>query len=95
MFTNGLIGEGPRVARRWLPEVEVVCLILLVVVAYFFRAGALPIRGEEPTRAQIAREMVDGRDYLVRAATGRAFPHAAAAAELAYRPELCELGNLE
>ncbi len=38
--------------------------MILVVTAYFLRAGDLPLRGEEPTRAQIAFEMVYWHDWL-------------------------------
>jgi hypothetical protein len=54
-----------RAPGPWWREADVAWLLLLVVVGYFLRAGELPIRGEEPTRAQIAREMVEGRDWLV------------------------------
>ena len=42
--------------QRWWREPELAWLIILVVLAYFLRAGQLPIRGEESTRAQIAFE---------------------------------------
>jgi 4-amino-4-deoxy-L-arabinose transferase-like glycosyltransferase len=51
--------------RPWWREWQVAVLIVLVGVAYFIRADALPLRGEEPTRAQIAYEMVYRHDWLV------------------------------
>jgi 4-amino-4-deoxy-L-arabinose transferase-like glycosyltransferase len=60
-------------ARPWWLELETAGLILFVMAAYFLRAGALPIRGEEPTRAQIAREMVESGDYLVPRQQGEPF----------------------
>jgi 4-amino-4-deoxy-L-arabinose transferase-like glycosyltransferase len=61
--------EGPAPRRRAAgaggTAADVAGLFLLVFVGYFVRAGALPIRGEEPTRAQIAREMVERHDWLV------------------------------
>ena len=49
----------------WWREAEVVWLFLLVILAYFTRAGDLPLRGEEPTRAQIAFEMLERGDWIV------------------------------
>jgi len=40
-------------------------LLVLVFGAYFLRLGQLPLRGEEPTRAQIAFEMFQRHDWLV------------------------------
>jgi 4-amino-4-deoxy-L-arabinose transferase-like glycosyltransferase len=51
--------------RPWWLEIEAAALVGLVVVAYFLRAGTMPIQGEEPTRAQIAFEMVHTGDWLV------------------------------
>jgi 4-amino-4-deoxy-L-arabinose transferase-like glycosyltransferase len=48
-------------------------LLALVGIAYFIRAGALPARGEEPRRAQIAREMVDRGDPVVPREQGEPF----------------------
>ncbi len=59
--------------KSWWRESEVAWLVLLVVGAYFSRAGVLPIRGEEPTRAQIALEMVMRHDGLVPREQGEPF----------------------
>lgn len=55
----------PPGRRPWWSEAEAGCLLLLVLAAYFLRAGELPLRGEEPTRAQIAFEMIERHDWLV------------------------------
>ena len=60
-----------RDGRFWFFEPEVLFLTLFVVLAYFVRAGELPLRGEEPTRAQMAFEMVSGNDFLVPRAQGQ------------------------
>jgi 4-amino-4-deoxy-L-arabinose transferase-like glycosyltransferase len=52
-------------SRPWWREPEMLGLVLLVIVAYFLRAGELPIRGEEPTRGLTAFEMVQSGDWLV------------------------------
>ena len=62
-----------RDGRFWFFEPEVLFLTLFVVLAYFVRAGELPLRGEEPTRAQMAFEMVSGNDFLVPRAQGQPF----------------------
>jgi 4-amino-4-deoxy-L-arabinose transferase-like glycosyltransferase len=59
--------------RSWWREAGVAWLLVLVVTAYFTRAGALPLRGEEPTRAQIAREMVERGDWVVPREQGEPF----------------------
>jgi 4-amino-4-deoxy-L-arabinose transferase-like glycosyltransferase len=61
------------VHRSWWRESEVCWLLVLVVAAHFVRAGALPLRGEEPTRAQIAREMVVEKDWVVPREQGEPF----------------------
>jgi 4-amino-4-deoxy-L-arabinose transferase-like glycosyltransferase len=60
-------------SRSWWREPEMLGLILLVIVAYFLRAGELPIRGEEPTRALVAFEMVQSGDWLVPHCQGAIF----------------------
>lgn len=40
-------------------------LTLIVFFGYFLRASALPLRGEEPRRAQIAVEMIESSDWIV------------------------------
>ena len=66
---------SPAVAEPgpWWRDWQVAALVLLVVVAYFLRAGEVPIRGEEPTRATIAFEMVERGDLLVPCAQGEPF----------------------
>src|SRR5262249_58963097 len=59
--------------RPWWDGAEVLVLIALVIAAYFFRAGDLPLRGEEPTRAQVAVEMTASGDYLVPRFQGESF----------------------
>jgi 4-amino-4-deoxy-L-arabinose transferase-like glycosyltransferase len=63
----------PRPSSAWWRESEVVWLIVLVTAAYACRAGDLPLRGEEPTRAQIAREMVQSGDAIVPREQGEPF----------------------
>ncbi len=64
----------PSEARRgWWLEPEAALLILLVLAAYFTRAQVLPLRGEEPTRAQIAQEMVQTGDWIVPREQGEPF----------------------
>jgi 4-amino-4-deoxy-L-arabinose transferase-like glycosyltransferase len=60
-------------SRRWWREWEIAALLVLVLVAYFFRADALPLRGEESTRAQIAFEMVYWHDWLIPRVQGEPF----------------------
>jgi 4-amino-4-deoxy-L-arabinose transferase-like glycosyltransferase len=54
-----------RSCTPWWLELDVVWLVLLVLAAYFLRAGELPLRGEESTRAQTALEMVAWADPIV------------------------------
>ncbi len=63
--------DPPR--RPWWREWEIAALLLLVLVAYFLRADALPLRGEESTRAQIAFEMVYWHDWLIPRVQGEPF----------------------
>jgi 4-amino-4-deoxy-L-arabinose transferase-like glycosyltransferase len=60
-------------ARPWWREAEVIGLLALVLVAYFWRGGELPLRGEEATRAQIAFEMVQRGDPIVPCHQGEPF----------------------
>jgi 4-amino-4-deoxy-L-arabinose transferase-like glycosyltransferase len=64
----GAAGRG-----AWWREPEVAWLVILVVATYFIRAGVLPLRGEEPTRAQIAYEMVVRGDWIVPREQGEPF----------------------
>src|SRR5262245_17430544 len=73
MIVAESIDRTDRARPPWWREAEVAGLCLLVVVAYFLRAGELPIRGEEPTRAQTAREMVERGDWLVPREQGEPF----------------------
>jgi 4-amino-4-deoxy-L-arabinose transferase-like glycosyltransferase len=54
-------------------ESEALWLLVLVTAVYACRAGDLPFRGEEPTRAQIAREMVLTGDAVVPREQGEPF----------------------
>jgi 4-amino-4-deoxy-L-arabinose transferase-like glycosyltransferase len=58
--------------RRWWAS-DIFWLIALVAGAYAFRSGDLPLRGEEPTRVQIAREMVRSGDPVVPREQGELF----------------------
>lgn len=59
--------------KPWWRETELAWVLILVLVAYFLRAGDLPFRGEEPTRAQSALEMVVGHDFIVPREQGEPF----------------------
>jgi 4-amino-4-deoxy-L-arabinose transferase-like glycosyltransferase len=59
--------------KPWWRETEAAWLLVLVVTAYFIRAGAAPIQGEEPTRAQIAFEMALRGDWIVPREQGEPF----------------------
>jgi 4-amino-4-deoxy-L-arabinose transferase-like glycosyltransferase len=73
MSRKSAMSSEPQARKPWWRESEVAWLVLLVVGAYFSRVGVLPIRGEEPTRAQIAREMVLRGDGLVPREQGEPF----------------------
>ena len=79
---------GTSPSNVWYREYEVALLIGLVVGAYFLRVGAVPIQGEEPTRAQIAFEMVESGDWIVPHQQGIPFLTLSAAAKLAHRRQL-------
>jgi 4-amino-4-deoxy-L-arabinose transferase-like glycosyltransferase len=53
------------VRSRWREAGTIGLLVALVLVAYFWRAEELPLRGEEATRAEIAFEMVQRGDPVV------------------------------
>jgi 4-amino-4-deoxy-L-arabinose transferase-like glycosyltransferase len=57
----------------WWRAWEVAVLVLLVVAGYALRAGELPLRGEEPTRAQGALEMVESGNWIVPREQGEPF----------------------
>lgn len=50
---------------RWWRERELWLLIGLAVMTYCLRLSSMPLFGEEPRRALIAREMVETGDWLV------------------------------
>ncbi|WP_010587400.1 ArnT family glycosyltransferase [Schlesneria paludicola] len=49
----------------WWREPSLLAVILLAAFTYFARLYALPLFGEEPRRALIAREMVETGDWIV------------------------------
>ncbi len=53
--------------------IDLAILIIMVALAYFSRAHSLPLRGEEPTRAQMAFEMVQLHDWTVPREQGEPF----------------------
>lgn len=57
----------------WWRERELFLLAAFAIAAHFPRAGELPLRGEESTRAQMAFEMVARKDFLVPRAQGEPF----------------------
>jgi 4-amino-4-deoxy-L-arabinose transferase-like glycosyltransferase len=57
----------------WWREGELLCVLILLFVAYFVRLGDLPLRGEEPTRVQSALEMVARHDFIVPREQGEPF----------------------
>jgi 4-amino-4-deoxy-L-arabinose transferase-like glycosyltransferase len=57
--------EPAGLRRAWWREPEVAALIVLVAAAYFVRIGDVSLRGEEPTRAQVAFEMMRSGDWIV------------------------------
>ena len=70
MSMNPLPEQGkPSRPTRWCAcwgeMAPPLLLLVLVVGAYFLRLSALPLRGEEPTWAQIAFEMFRTNDWLV------------------------------
>ncbi len=66
------VGFLPR-RHPWWREGEILVLTALVLAAYFLRADALPLRGEESRRATIAREMIRGGDWVVPRQQGEPF----------------------
>jgi 4-amino-4-deoxy-L-arabinose transferase-like glycosyltransferase len=64
--TTELTDYAEPVARNaWWRDKEVAVLIALVVAAYFVRIGDISMRGEEPTRAEVAFEMLESGDWIV------------------------------
>ncbi|MCO6457636.1 MAG: glycosyltransferase family 39 protein [Pirellulaceae bacterium] len=52
-------------SSRWWLEWELALLCLLVAVCYLIPLDWLVVRGEEPRRAQVAREMIASGDWIV------------------------------
>lgn len=50
---------------RWWGEWELVLVLFIAAMTFCVRLDALPLFGEEPRRALIAREMVESGDWLV------------------------------
>ena len=50
---------------RWWTEREMVLILFIATITFCVRLDALPLFGEEPRRALIAREMVESGDWLV------------------------------
>ena len=69
------LGHEPEVEaeKPWWFQPELGLLIVLVLAAYFVRLGDVSIRGEEPTRAQIAFEMMQRGDWIVPREQGEPF----------------------
>lgn len=59
--------------RPWWREGELWLLVIVVLVAYGTRLPALPFHGEEPRRAQVAREHVWHGDWVVPREQGEPF----------------------
>lgn len=60
----------PAARLSWL---HASILVLLFVAAFGLRLGTLTVRGEEPRWANVAREMVDGGDWVVPRLQGSPF----------------------
>ena len=62
----GTSSQGALQQRgAWWRERELAIVLFLGVLTYCVRLDALPLFGEEPRRALIAREMVESGDWLV------------------------------
>ncbi len=55
----------PQNRVAWWREQELLFVLLIAIPAFCLRLNALPLFGEEPRRALIAREMVESGDWLV------------------------------
>ena len=64
-MTESLPNELPRVRVKWWSEREFVFVLLIAIPTLCLRLETLPLYGEEPRRALIAREMVETGDWLV------------------------------
>jgi 4-amino-4-deoxy-L-arabinose transferase-like glycosyltransferase len=51
--------------RPWWLEWEMLLLIGLVLFGYVYRASDMSMRGEEPRRAEVAREMIERGDWVM------------------------------
>ncbi len=58
---------------RRLPEWELLALAIITAAIYGSRLTALPIRGEETRRAEVAREILDTGDWIVPRQQGQPF----------------------
>jgi 4-amino-4-deoxy-L-arabinose transferase-like glycosyltransferase len=58
---------------RWWLEKELAILTVLVGAIYFPRLADLNLRGEEPRRGQVAREMMLSGDWVVPREQGKPF----------------------
>jgi 4-amino-4-deoxy-L-arabinose transferase-like glycosyltransferase len=63
----------PGLVSTWWREWEVLLLVLLVLLGYFYRASAMSMRGEETRRALVAVEMIDRADWVVPRDQGEPF----------------------
>ena len=64
---------APTAAQRCGHVAPVAALVLLALGVHFARLPALPLRGEETRRAQIAIEMIDSGDWVVPRQQGQPF----------------------
>ncbi len=62
-----------RPPSAWWREQEVLWLLVIVLVAHFFRLGVLSVRGEESRRAMIAQEMLWTGNWVVPSLQGEAW----------------------
>ncbi|MEI8017003.1 MAG: glycosyltransferase family 39 protein [Schlesneria sp.] len=60
-----MTGTSGEVGAAWWRERELLLILLLASLTLSVRLDALPLFGEEPRRALIAREMVETGDWLV------------------------------
>jgi 4-amino-4-deoxy-L-arabinose transferase-like glycosyltransferase len=60
-------------ASAWWREWQLLLLVLLVILGYFWRASAMSMRGEETRRALVAVEMIDRDDWVVPRDQGELF----------------------
>ncbi len=58
-------GADSATRSAWWREWEVLALIAIVLIVYFSRLTAVPLRGEETRRAMVAREILWTGDWIV------------------------------